>query len=325
MNLKFSMLFACFLGAVYNVQAQSPEQKSSPKQLVEALHTTFGEHHARAVHTKGIILKGDFTPDGQAKELTKAFHLQKTKTEVTIRFSDFTGIPDIPDNSGLANPRGLAIKFTSADGATTDIVGHSFNGFPTSNTDDFRELLLSIAASGKDAAKPTKLDLFLEAHPIAKTFLTTQKNPASFGGISYFGVNSFKFTNVKGKSQFVRYQFIPENGEELITNEQMAKSGNEYLFDELKARIAKQPIVFKMYAQLAEAGDQIENPSVAWPESRKKVLLGTIRIKQLSSNTPAEDKALAFNPNNIPAGIETADPMLTLRAKAYPISVKERQ
>lgn len=326
MNTKFSMLFACFLGgAVSNLQAQSVEQHASPKQLVEALHTTFGEHHARAVHAKGIILKGDFTPDAQAKELTKAFHLQKTKSEVTVRFSDFTGIPDIPDNSGLANPRGLAIKFKSPNGATTDIVGHSFNGFPTANSDEFRELLLAIAASGKDAAKPTKLDLFLEAHPIAKTFLTTQKNPASFGGISYFGVNSFKFTNAKGESHYIRYQFVPEKAEELITSEQLAKSGHEYLFDELKARIAKHPVVFKMYAELAEEGDQIENPSVAWPANRKKVLLGIIRIKQLSSNTVTEDKALSFIPNNIPDGIETADPMLTLRSKAYPVSVKERQ
>ena len=326
MNAKFSMLFVGFLGgAVYNLNAQSTEQNSSPKQLVEALHTTFGEHHARAVHAKGIILKGDFTPDAQAKELTKAFHLQETKSEVIVRFSDFTGIPDIPDNSGMANPRGLAIKFKSPNGATTDIVGHSFNGFPTSNSDEFRELLLAIAASGKDAAKPTRLELFLAAHPIAKSFLTSQKNPASFGTISYFGVNSFQFTNVKGESHYVRYQFIPEKGEELLTNEQMANSGHDYLSDEIKARVAKHPVVFKMYAELAEEGDQIGNPSVAWPANRKKVLLGTISINQLSSNTSAEDRALSFNPNNIPDGIKTADPMLNLRSKAYPISVKERQ
>ena len=80
-----------------------------------------------------------------------------------------------------------------------------------------------------------------------------------------------------------------------------------------------------MYAQIAEAGDNIEDPSVAWPASRKKVLLGIIEITKISANTSEEDKALSFFPNNIPDGIETADPMLNFRSKAYPISVKERQ
>ena len=326
MSIKSSILFACFVGgAAINLHAQSPEQKSSPKQLVEALHGVFGEHHARAVHAKGIIMTGDFTPDVHAKELTRAFHLQKSKSEVIVRFSDFTGIPDIPDNAGLANPRGFAIKFKSKSGASTDIVGHSFNGFPTSTSDEFRELLLAIAASGKDTVKPTALDNFLGTHPIAKTFLTTQKNPASFGAISYYGVNSFQFTNVNGKSHYVRYQFVPENGEELITSEQMAQSGHEYLFDEIKKRIAQHPVVYKMYAEIAEDGDQIENPSIAWPSNRKKVLLGIIRIKKLAANTVAEDKALHFIPNNVPDGIQTADPMLNFRSKAYPISIRERQ
>jgi catalase len=326
MNIKSPLLFAfIFASAICKLYAQTEGQTSSPKQLVDALHSAFGTHKARAVHAKGIILEGDFTPDAHAKELTKAFHLQNTKSEVIVRFSNFTGIPDIPDNSGLANPRGLAIKFKSPDGATTDIVGHSFNGFPTPNSDGLRELFLAIAASGKDAAKPTALDNFLNNHAVAKTFLTTQKSPASFGTINYFGVNSFKFTNNRGESRFIRYQFIPERGEQLLTSEQMAQSGPEYLFDEIKNRIAKHQIIYKMYAEIAEDGDKIEDPSIAWPASRKKVLLGTITIKKLSSNTVEEDKALFFIPNNIPEGIETADPMLNFRSRAYPISVKERQ
>ncbi len=49
------------------------------------------------------------------------------------------------------------------DGSTTDIVGHSFNGFPTATSDAFPRPRLAIAASGPDAAKPTALDGFLEA------------------------------------------------------------------------------------------------------------------------------------------------------------------
>ena len=301
------------------------EQSATPADLVAALHTTFGNHHARAVHARGLIFKGDFTPDAQAAGLTKAFHLQKKKSQVIVRFSDFTGIPDIPENSGLANPRGFAIRFSMPNGASTDIVGHSFNGFPAPNSDQFRELLLAIAASGPNAAKPTALDTFLGSHPAAKTFLTTQKTPASFATISYFGVNSFKFTNKKGESRFVRYQFIPEAGEQLVTAEQLTALGPDYLSTEIKKRIAEHPVRFQMFAQLAEDGDKIEDPSIAWPDTRQRISLGIIEIKELSANTAEEDKALSFMPNHLPDGIQTADPMLDFRSKAYPISAHERQ
>ncbi|MDF2191627.1 catalase family peroxidase [Paraflavitalea sp. CAU 1676] len=326
MKSKLIVMQALVAGMMtMHAAAQTPPLQHTPADLVDALHTTFGKHQARAVHTKGIILEGTFTPAKEAASVTKAFHLQHTNSKVTIRFSDFTGIPDIPDNAGPANPRGLAIRFTTPDGNFTDIVGHSFNGFPTANSDQFRELLLSIAASGPGAAKPTALESFLATHPLAKTFLTTQRTPASYATITYFGVNSFKFTNSKDKSFFVRYQFIPEGGESILTPEQIAKADSNYLTKEITERVKKHPFRFKLYAVIAAPEDKIEDPSIAWPNTRKRVFLGTIEVNRLAANTTTEDKALAFNPRNIPDGIETADPMLDFRAKAYPISVKERQ
>jgi catalase len=184
---------------------------------------------------------------------------------------------------------------------------------------------MAIAASGPDAKKPTALDNFLATHPIAKTFLTTQHITSSFATINYFGVNSFKFTNSKGVSHFIRYQFITEAGEKYITAEASAKENADYLFLEIKKRIAKGPVKFKLYAQLAEKGDKIEDPSIAWPDSRRRILLGEITLIKLADNTTECDKKFVINPGNIPDGIEMADPMLELRAKAYPISVKERQ
>jgi catalase len=59
-------------------------------------------------------------------------------------------------------------------------------------------------ASGPAAVKPTALDGFLESHPVAKTFLTTQRTPVSYATITYFGVNSFELTNARGESRYVR-------------------------------------------------------------------------------------------------------------------------
>jgi catalase len=300
-------------------------EHARPRQLVEAIHGIFGEHHARAVHAKGIILEGTFTPDPAAATLTKAAHLQKESSKLIVRFSDTTGLPEIPDNVADASPHGMGIKFKLPNGSVTDIVAHSYNGFPVATTDEFRTFLLAIPASGPEAAKPTPLETFLGTHPAAKAFATTQKIPASFATTSYYGVNSFKFTSAAGASSFVRYQIVPDAGESTLTAAEAAKKSANYLSDDIKARVLKHPVAFKLFAQIAEAGDHIEDPSVAWPDTRKRVLLGKIKVTQLGANTPAADQALAYDPNNIPDGIEAADPMIQFRSRAYPFSVRERR
>jgi catalase len=319
MSKTTTLAFAVATATASIASADAPPTKYSPGQLVDALHAAFGTHPARAVHAKGIILEGTFVPDAGAAALTRAVHLQKLPSKVTLRFSNFTGIPDIADNNPSANPRGLAVRFALPDGTTTDIVGHSFNGFPTATSDEFRELLMAIASGGP------AVDKFLATHPIAKTFLTTQKTPASYATLEYFGVNSFQMTNAGGGSKLVRYQFLPEGGAVAITADEASKRGPLYLQEEIKERIARKPFKFKVYAQVAEPTDRTADPSIAWPDSRTKVLLGTITITALGANTPEQDKALAYSPNNLVDGIKTADPMLDFRSKAYPVSVQHRR
>lgn len=295
----------------------------SPQQMVDALHTTFGEHHARAVHAKGTIVEGSFTPAPGARALTDARLLAGGKVAVIARFSDFTGIPDIPDNVGDANPRGFAIKFRAPAGAGLDIVAHSFNGFPTRTAGEFRDLLLAIAASGKDAAKPTPLDTFLAAHPVAKTFLTTQKSPESFATTPYFGVNAFKFT-AGGRSVFVRYRFVPAAGAHYLDDAALKAKSADFLQADIRDRFKVGPVRFDWLAQVAEPGDAIDDPSIAWPAGRRTVRLGTITLTAVADQA-AQDRKLLFLPAATPAGIEPADPMLGIRNAAYPISFRQRQ
>jgi catalase len=309
----------------FNWSPQVDDPIHTPAELVESMHTAFGYNHCRAVHAKGIILQGEFTPDTYAKEITKAPHLQGPGSKVTVRFSDFSGVPTIPDNDPMANPRGMAVRFVLPGGASTDLVAHSFNGFPVSNTDDLRELMLAIAASGPCAAGPTALDRFLEFHPTAKAFLAAQRTPASFATISYYGVGSFKFINAKGEAHYVRYQLVPEADEQLLTNEERQKQNANYLMDELKHRVTSGSIGFTLYAQLAEHGDRINDPSIAWPDNRKRVLLGRLEIKRLTANTAQEDRTLVFDGSNVPTGIETADVLSSFYAKAFRLSAKEEQ
>jgi hypothetical protein len=52
----------------------------------------------RPAHAKGILLTGIFAPSPDAASLTRAPHLQQSPTPVTVRFSNFAGIPTVPDN-----------------------------------------------------------------------------------------------------------------------------------------------------------------------------------------------------------------------------------
>ncbi len=297
-----------------------------PQQMVDALYSAFGDNHSRAVHAKGIMAVGSFEPSAEAIGLSKASLFAHGKLPVLVRFSNFTGIPQIPDTVGDANPRGLAVKFELPDGSSADIVSHSFNGFPTATTAEFRELLLAIGASGAGAPKPTALDTFLSAHPIARTFLTTQKPPPeSYATLSYFGVNAFEFTNAEGRHRFVRYRFVPVGGEAVLSPERLATMGPNYLQGELPNRLAKAPIAFTWYAQISESGDVIDDPSVAWPEGRELVKLGVLRIDRVAPDPVGPDKSTMFAPLNVPDGIAPADPMLTIRQAAYPLSFHHRQ
>jgi catalase len=298
----------------------------APQQMVDALYSAFGDHHCRAVHAKGIMAVGTFTPSPEAAELSKASIFAHGGLPILVRFSDFTGIPEIPDNTGDANPRGFALKFKLPDGSSADVIAHSFNGFPTATSAEFRELLLAIGSSGAGAAKPTALDGFLSSHPIAVTFLTTQKPPPeSYATLSYFGVNAFEFTGAKGARRFVRYRFVPVGGEAVLTPERLSAMGPNYLQTELPARLTKVATEFAWYAQIAEASDVIGDPSIAWPESRKQVKLGMIRIDRMAPDPVAADKATMFSPLNVPEGIAPADPMLEVREQAYPLSFRHRQ
>ena len=317
---------AALLFAVSSAAIADDASQPTPGQMVDALHTAFGDHHTRAVHAKGVLALGVFEPSPEAASLTRAVLFSSGPRPVLARFSDFTGIPDIPDTVGDANPRGLALKFTLADGGTADVVAHSFNGFPTATAGEFRQLLLAIPVSGPGAAKPTPLDVFLASHPIAKTFLTTQKPPAeSFTTLAYFAVNSFTFTNAAGVRTPGRYRFVPDGGEAFLTPEQLKTKGPNYLQEELPTRLAKGPVSFTWYAQIGEAGDAISDPSIAWPESRKLVKLGVIRLDRMAPDQATASKTNVFLPLNVPAGIDPADPMLGVRQNAYPISFAHRQ
>ena len=296
--------------------------------LLQQFDTIFGLNLGfRPAHAKGAMLTGSFTPSKEAASLTRAPHVARESTPVTVRFSNSTGLPLIPDNDPNANPRGFAIRFNLAEHVHTDIVSHSTDGFPTRTGQEFLEFLRALAVSDPANLAGSPLEAFLGSHPKALAFVQTPKPaPSSFGRESYFGVTAMKFTNKEGGSRFGRYRIVPEAGNDFLDDATAKGKSANFLFDELAERVTKGPIKFRITVQVAEDGDVMDDATIHWPEERRLIELGTIELTAPVAESDHEQKHIIFDPIPRVDGIEPSDdPLLELRAAIYLLSGRRRR
>jgi catalase len=294
-------------------------------QIVDAMNKLFGTHPGfRANHAKGVVVEGSFKAAPEAAALSRAIIFDGRTLPVTVRFSDATGIPDLPDGSASANPHGMAIKFHLPDGSETDMVINSLKFFPVSSGEDFRDLLLAVAESPPNAPKPTKLDQFVAAHPTVPAASATAMTPASFAEEEYFGINAFMLVNSRDERQAVRYQMVPERVVHLDKAE-AAKQAPNFLMDELPERLKRGPVTFRLKAQLAAAGDSTNDATKPWPDDRKLVDLGVLTIDKAVADSAEAQKTLLFLPAQLTDGIDLSDdPLIEVRNNAYAVSFARR-
>jgi len=290
-------------------------------ELSGGIHSGF-----RPAHAKGLMCVGTFSPSPQAPGLTRAPYASRSSTHVTVRYSDSTGFPTIPDNDpARSGPRGIAVRFHLADHVHTDIVAHSTNGFPVRTGEEFLEFLRAAAAFG--AGKPEALGAFLAAHPNARRFIEAPKPiPTSFTREAFFAVTSFKFTNGKGVSRHGRFRIRPEEGTQYLSDEQAAAKSADFLFDEIGPRLARGPIRLGVFVQLAGDGDDVTDSSVPWPESRTEVPFGTITLTGRVDDSVPERRKIIFDPIPRVDGIDpSGDPLSEMRSEIYLHSGRRRR
>jgi catalase len=298
------------------------------QDLVQQFDTIFGLHPGfRPAHAKGKMFTGTFQPSPAAASITRAPHMNRQSTPVSVRFSDATGIPVIPDNNPNAGPRGIGIRFHLAERVHTDIIAHSTDGFPTRTGQEFLEFFRAVAASDPSKLAGSPLEAFLGSHPKALAFVQTPKPaPSSFAREGFFGITAMRFTNKDGQSRYGRYRIVPEAGVDHLTAEAAAAKGPNFLFDELEERIGKGAIKFQVVAQLANDGDIVDKATEHWPEDRTLLDLGTITLTEPVADNAHEQQWTIFDPIPRVDGIEPSDdPLLELRAAVYLISGRRRR
>src|ERR1700731_2816226 len=120
-------------------------------QIVDLANKVDGVHPGfRAFHAKGVVGEGSFKASSEAARLSRATLFNGSSIPVTVRFSDGSGMPNVPDGSP-AMPRGIAIKYHLPGGHDTDMVTNSFKFFPVGTGEEFRDLLQAVVASPPSA------------------------------------------------------------------------------------------------------------------------------------------------------------------------------
>lgn len=304
------------------------DDKPVTEQLVDTLTTLSGGPHKgyRANHAKGVMVTGSFTPTPQAASLSKAPQFSASSTPVLVRYSNATGVPNIPDANGNAFPKGMAIRFQLADGSNTDIVSISVNDFPAATPEEFLGLLNAVRDSASSTAKPSPIEQFLGSHAAAARFVTTPKPaPVSFATQPFYGVNAFQFTNAAGKSVYARYQIVPVAGAQYLSKDATDKAAPDYLMSEIVTHVHTAPVKYRLLVQVAEPGDDVNDPTKVWPASRKLVELGTLTLDKAVADSQTAEKPMMFNPLLLPDGIAPSqDPILLARPAAYAVSYGRR-
>lgn len=295
------------------------------EEIVDAINAIHGSHAGhRAVHTNGVLMAGTFTAGEGASALSRAAHFQGEALRATVRFSNGGGVPDAPD--GKPDGRGIAAKLYLPDGSTTDIVGLNLPVFFVRTPEDFLTFTRA-RRPDPETGKPdmAKLGAWVEAHPEAVPAIQhglSAGPPESYATQRYFSIHAFHLVGAGGERTTVRYRLEPEAGVAEISSDEARERPLDYLRAEILERV---PVAFTLRAQVAEAGDPVDDPTAAWPEERRMVDLGRLELTGPETEREQGGDILVFDPTRVTDGVEPSDdPILAARSHAYAVSVERR-
>ena len=155
---------------------------------------------------------------------------------------------------------------------------------------------------------------------------TPKPIPTSFAREAFFAVTSFKFTNTDGVSRHGRFRIRPEAGTEYLSNKDATAKAENFLFDEIGQRLAKEPVKLGVFVQMAEPGDDVADASVTWPDSRTEIPFGTITLTARVDDQAPDRRKIIFDPLPRVDGIDSSgDPLTEVRSDIYLLSGRRRR
>ena len=310
-----------------SVPAAAAEEVSAP-QVVEAIEATFGVTPGeRRNHIKGTCAVGEFVGSKEAATYSRSALFSGKPVPVIARFSLSGGNPKAPDTA--KSGRGMALEFKLPKGQLHHITMLNTPMFGAANPQTFLDLMLAIRpdpATGKP--DPEKIKAFKSSHPDNQAqadFLASNNPPTSYANSSFWGIHTFKLIDRKNKATLVRWQFVPQDGEKRLSDEELKSAGANFLEKALIDRAQQGPVRWDMMVSIGQPGDAENDPTVLWPADRKQFKAGTLSISAAKPQKGAECEPINFDPMAMADGIApTNDPILRFRSPAYAVSFAKR-
>lgn len=300
----------------------------------------------RPTHAPGIAATGWFRASEEAERYSSAEHLSGKRIPVTVRFSNSPGGPGVPDSDPVS--RGMAVKFhlgeTTVDEhgilrseTQCDLVGFALPTFIANSVASYLEFteaaipvpiipiprwrnVLGLLKLQPPLPRREPGDInvlaFARRFPPARFTLVANSAlspPASYARCRYHPVHAFRLTT-GDTSTFVRFQWEPVAGVSPVAKGVVG----DYLHQELEDRLAQGPAEFILRAKVADRGDDTTDPTIPWPESRRRLMLGRLCIETLAPDQDHGGERLSFNPGRLVPGIEMSDDeLLRTRSSVY--------
>jgi catalase len=299
-----------------------------PNQMVDAFENAGGKYQGfRRSGAKGLCAVAEFVGNAEGRALSVSSAFSGKPVPVVARFSIGGGNPKAPDNA--KSQRNMALQFDLPGNETWQMGNISAPIFGASTPEQMLGRVTSLAIDPETKkADADKVKAFADANPevlLQGKYFASQPVPASFSKVNYWGVHAFGFTDSSGKKQFGKWVFEPVGGTQGLSDDEAKAKGAEFLFDDLRQRVAAGPVAFDFIVQLAQPGDKIDSAVTPLPDDRKKVSLGRLTIKSVSPDATGPCVTINYNPMILPKGVEaSADPMLSGRAAPYAISLSRR-
>jgi catalase len=266
-------------------------------QQVNGVHPGF-----RRNHTKGVCIAGSFESNGQGTRLSRAVVFQAGRTPVVGRFALAVGKPDAVDGPQVV--RSMALSFRPPNGEEWRTGMNDIPVFVVNTPKAFYEQLLASQpdpATGKP--DPAARKAFLASHPeTVRAIQAIGAKPFStgFANASYNGLDAFRFINAADVSTPVRWSMVAVEPFEPEKPDQAAATDKNYLFDAVIARIQRGPLQWHLIVTIGQPADPTNDATVAWPNDRERVDVGTLSIDHVEGEAPGNCRDINFHWCSLP-------------------------
>jgi len=330
---RLAWVFAIVLavGALFSyVAGWLTPHRLTPARVVDTFERINGPHPGfRRNHAKGVTISGNFAANGAGSRLSKAsvFRAGSVPVPVVGRFALAGGMPYAGDSA--ATVRSLALAFSLPNGEEWRTGMNNIPVFIVNTPEAFSEQLIALAPEpATQKPNPARAQAFMAKHPEtmrAIRAIKAQAPTAGFEDSTYNSLNAFHLIDAAGRVTAVRWSMVPLQGAPAVPPPTAAPTGANFLFDALIAHVEDAPLRFRLVLTIAQPGDATNDATLAWPEDREKLEVGTLTIDRVEGEATGSARIINFDPLILPNGIAGSDdPLLSARSAAYSQSFTRR-